>query len=154
MQIDWKAYDTQDLMTPLIIYSSITCIIPIGSQLISLVLYLSTLRQTMIQAKTYIYRRGLSRVTIISFRSWKIKCLALFVDIISISTVLIGFTLYLILYENLIYLKERFLFGYFFFLWQMLTSLVFVFRISCLFFPHIIGDIYYGWLQTRDKQLY
>ena len=48
-------------------------------------------------------------------------------------------------WENLMFLKSNFPFGYYFLLTEILLGLLSVLRLAYLLFPHVLGHRYFRW---------
>ncbi len=57
-------------------------------------------------------------------------------------------------WNNLMFLKNDFPFGFYFFLSEILLGLLSTLRLIYLLFPHVLGHRYFRWRQSRDDVLH
>eukprot|EP00347_Sterkiella_histriomuscorum_P015367 403357283 len=139
---------------PLSVISTISCFGPIFNMLLSIMIYWNTFRSTMLYTKTYSYDKGRSILKLTSFKKFYFNYLIALIDVYQITIASVAAIYASIFYENLMYLKDNFAFGYYFYIIQIFVGLLCIIRLFVLIFPHMLGHHFFQWRQDRDNLVY
>ncbi|CDW90250.1 ring finger domain protein [Stylonychia lemnae] len=153
-EVGFQIIDVDSLpnLKPIFVVSTIACFAPIFNMLLSIMMYWNTFRGNMLYSRQYLYSNGKCQMRLTSLKSRINYLVIAAIDLVQIALSLISLIYAQIYAEDLAYLKDKFSFGYGYFIFQITVGVACIIRLSFLVFPHIIGHSYYQWREIRDDE--